>query len=178
MTNSADRHRTQHRPATCRRWPIGGVTTATTVAGAMGTGKSVSASRKAPQLILRASPAVNLPSRAHSVGPWGIFLALQDALALAERQSEPIEISFIQLRTKSMSIRLSQKAASCRSRPRAWSQAATSMTSSEGCATNHARHGVRRSKQNSSPQSTKKFHSSALLQTSRSICPVYPVAAG
>jgi hypothetical protein len=33
----------------------------------------LSASLKAPQLIVRASPAVNLPSRAHSVGPWGIF---------------------------------------------------------------------------------------------------------
>jgi DNA polymerase III psi subunit len=44
--------------------------------------------------------------------------------------------------TTSVSIKFSRKSASCHSRSRAWSQVATSMRPSEGCATNHARHGL------------------------------------
>jgi hypothetical protein len=48
-------------------------------------GESLSATLKALKPILKASPAVNSPSRAHSVGPWGFFSAIASGRAFGRR---------------------------------------------------------------------------------------------
>jgi hypothetical protein len=97
--------------------------------------------------MLRASPAVNLPLTRPLGWAVGDFFgrSLSGRACGRRAPNRDFRDRSFNSQTTSMSIKLSRKSASCRSRPRAWSQVATSMTSSEGCATNHARHGVHRS---------------------------------
>jgi hypothetical protein len=117
--------------------------------------------------MLRASPAVNLPLTRPLGWAVGDFFgqSLSGRACGRRAPNRDFRDRSFNSQTTSMSIKLSRKSASRRSRPRAWSQVATSMTSSEGCATNHARHGVHRSSKVAPRKAQKKFGSPALLHT-------------